>query len=658
MMATIINAPTRLKITGAVLAMAALLIALLAVVMTAGPTMAQGLGPDPDELPRTGENSEQYDKPYPCYEEAEPAANTRKVIDSGHYPVFDAFWDYEVGHLSNNFCPPEVEHIPGNLDALLPTPPQNTRTDANIHISETVFSIPDRYKVTVIDSDETNGNPSPSPEPNIDLANYPFLRDVVSAVKPGPDSTPENPTWVFADNKLWWVKAENVPANTDANTPLILGFSTDLLKEADWYLQDGPDADTDPEPPVLFEFVAVHVLKDGSPQEAHVVGAHFFAFDPGASQTTPQWSNVTTATESEIHMFTGKYRHMQYVFTDPGQYLVQVHVKGHVRNTIDPAPAGGHDEDWSQISPDESITSPAEWYTFHVGPEDDLSVTLAHTDETPDDDTTTISDSTASFTVTATNVGPEDAMDAVVQVRLPKGLTYQAGSARIGSATTEPPFQRLQLRVRRHLLAVGTLRPLWRPGRRRDPHRHPGHPDFHGRRGEQPGPGRAADGHGRDSQHRPAGGGLGPRQRHFHGHRAAVQHYRPASLLPGCDARNSGARWGRDPRRQPSGRRQPAEFSKRITLHHTFPLPRKPRSALASPKRAVKKKARPKVERPREPVVQDRPTDKETAKQPRAKQTPEQRQEYERARNQTPERREYNRRYAQEQRQKAKQLGK
>ena len=36
----------------------------------------------------------------------------------------------------------------------------NNRTDANIHISETAFSIPDRYKVTVVDSDETNGNPS------------------------------------------------------------------------------------------------------------------------------------------------------------------------------------------------------------------------------------------------------------------------------------------------------------------------------------------------------------------------------------------------------------------------------------------------------------------------------------------------------------------
>ena len=65
----------------------------------------------------------------------------------------------------------------------------------------------------------------------------------------------------------------------------------------------------------------------------------------------------------------------------------------------------------------------------------------------------------------------------------------------------------------------------------------------------------------------------------------------------------------------------------------------------------------PKVERPRGAVVQDRPTDKETAKQPRAKRTPEQHREYEQARNKTPERMEYNRRLAQEQRQKAKELG-
>ena len=427
--------PINLRAAGITMTLASLAIALLAVAMTAGSTRAQvDLGPD--LLPRTGENSEEYDKPYPCSEEAEPKANTRKVIDSGHYAVFDAFWDYKVGHISNNFCPPSVTHTTKEVD--FEEVPVNTRTGDNIHISETVFSVPDRYKVTVVDSSVTNGNPSTVTGPKIDLAKYPFLRAVVSAVKEDPYSEVENPPMVFANNSLWWVKAENVPANTDANTPLILGFSTDLMEEADWYLQDGPDEGTEPDPPVQFQLAAVHVLVDGSPQEAHVVGAHFFAFDPGEQQTTPQWSNVTTAANSEIHMFTDQYRHMQYVFTEPGQYLVQAKVQGHVRGTqdrLDTAPA-----DWRPVHPGaESVTSPGEWYTFHVGPEDDLGVTIAATDETPNDAATTISDSNVSFTVKATNTGPEDGKDAIVQVRLPQGLTYKAGSARIGSATTAPP---------------------------------------------------------------------------------------------------------------------------------------------------------------------------------------------------------------------------
>ena len=177
------------------------------------------------------------------------------------------------------------------------------------------------------------------------------------------------------------------------------------------------------EPPVQFEFVAVHVLKDGTPQEAHVVGAHFFAFDQrGDTQETPQWSNVTTATESEVKMFTGQYRHMQFIFTQPGQYLVQVHVQGHVRNTDDPAPASGHAEGLeSQISPDETITSPAEWYTFHVGPEADLDVALeAGAVSTTDDG------STVPITVTATNGGPDAAENVEVEINLPPGLSAPA----------------------------------------------------------------------------------------------------------------------------------------------------------------------------------------------------------------------------------------
>ena len=44
-------------------------------------------------------------KPYPCSEEAEPDSGTTDIVHKGFYPVFEGFWDYEVGHLSNNFLP-------------------------------------------------------------------------------------------------------------------------------------------------------------------------------------------------------------------------------------------------------------------------------------------------------------------------------------------------------------------------------------------------------------------------------------------------------------------------------------------------------------------------------------------------------------------------
>ena len=96
----ITNGQNHIKLYGAALAIAALVIAIMLAGMTAGPAMAQE--------PRTGDNAEEYEKPYPCSEEVEPNANTAGLVRDGYYPVFEGFWDYEVGHLSNNFCPPEV----------------------------------------------------------------------------------------------------------------------------------------------------------------------------------------------------------------------------------------------------------------------------------------------------------------------------------------------------------------------------------------------------------------------------------------------------------------------------------------------------------------------------------------------------------------------
>ena len=392
-MDTLTKAPMQLKLAGAMLALAALLIALLTAGMVVSPTMAQ----TEDTSPRIGDNAKEYKPPYPCSEEVEPNASTAKLVRDGYYPVFEGFWDYEVGHLSNNFCPPQVVKETKYDPVAEKNVTTINRKDAKIHISETVFSIPDSYKVTVVDSDESNGNPDSVTGTKIDLAKYPFLRDVVSAVKR------ENDTEVFANNSLYWVQP-------DGTSPLRIGFSTVLLKEEDWNNPNGGD-------PVLFRFAAVHVLKDGTPEEAHVLGAHFFAFDPGETHDKPRWSNVETDPYDEVSMQTGQYKPMQFVFTKPGQYLVQAQVQGHVQHT----PPTGASEKWKPVNSDKTITSPVQWYTFHVGSEADLGVTLESGDVS-----TTGGNSTVPVTVTATNSGPNDAENVEVELNLPPGLSAPA----------------------------------------------------------------------------------------------------------------------------------------------------------------------------------------------------------------------------------------
>ena len=211
------------------------------------------------------------------------------------------------------------------------------------------------------------------------------------------------------------------PANE--TSPLKIGFSSALMKDADWH---NPNGDA-----VQFHFGAVHVLEAGVPQEIHVVGADFFAFEQRATDTPlqkAQWSNLDTAAHSDINMAVGQYRPMQFLFTKPGEYRVQAQIQGHVRKT---APAGAH-PGWTTINSGKSLTSPTEWYVFHVGPVADVGVTLTHTDETPNDDSTTVTDGTASFSVTAANSGPETAGNVVVEVSLPLGLDYVPDASHTG----------------------------------------------------------------------------------------------------------------------------------------------------------------------------------------------------------------------------------
>ena len=173
-------------------------------------------------------------------------------------------------------------------------------------------------------------------------------------------------------------------------------------------------------------FAAVHVLKDGSEPEAHVVGAHFFAFDKRETDTEDRdadWSNVQTAIASDIGMETGQYRPMQFAFTKPGVYRVQVNVQGHVRKER----PTGHTGEWERISPDDTITSPVQWYTFHVGDLADLGVAVEASDPAPEVETD------LTLTVTASNAGPNAAEVTEVQVNLPEGLTYSSHDTASGT---------------------------------------------------------------------------------------------------------------------------------------------------------------------------------------------------------------------------------
>lgn len=168
-----------------------------------------------------------------------------------------------------------------------------------------------------------------------------------------------------------------------------------------------------------FEFEAVHVFKDGrlyKGEEAHEIGAHMFAFDPGASQDNAQWSSVNTNTKA-VSMQTGQYRQMQFAFTEPGSYLFQVQWKGHVRKANPYGESDPKHSDWSPISHDEIITSPVQWYTFHVGPQADLDVAL-----TAGAVSTTDGVSTVPITVTANNHGPDGSENVEVEINLPPGL--------------------------------------------------------------------------------------------------------------------------------------------------------------------------------------------------------------------------------------------
>lgn len=320
------------RAVGIGMTLAALVIALLAVALTASPTMAQ-TPPYPDPKP-CGPN--QHAVP-------DPADAT---ITGGHYAVFDGYWDFDKKNLNLNLCPPAVEHtlVPDDFGG---DPVEvSTRTESNVDIQQTVIHI--------------NGSDFEHTLTAADVEKYDFFK-----VGDGDDAGTEDDA---VGTTVWWLKVDD-PSTTDVDedSALAMGYSAALFETQYWYLDDGTRS-TEGLEPLQYEFEVIR--EPGIPVAEQ---GHVFAFDDSPAPTEGDGAGIKTADwdSSEVdanalRLFPGNYHHYQWAFTKPGTYVISVQLKGHVRTKDDPRPAGAA-ADWEPISDNTVETSEVGRYVFQIG---------------------------------------------------------------------------------------------------------------------------------------------------------------------------------------------------------------------------------------------------------------------------------------------------
>ncbi len=327
-MDTIINVPRHIKLAGAMLAIAALVITLLAVNFAAGPAQAQ---------------SKTYPDPQPCGQgHAKVPGNPVDQITTGEIAFFDAYWHIKTKTINNNLCPPAITEQDDGLGNKT-----ITRTDAKIDIAKSVIHVTDTHKVTVINSSAAGYNPNAVSGPTIDLAEYRFLAKGLGL---GANEAPE------AGTQVYWLRLDDPDTDDeDETSDLVLGFSTKLFESKYWESRSGNK-------PFYYEFES----ERDNIFEVH--GPHFFAFAaPRANngvQNKAIWDSYDPDT-NQMQMEAGvEFQGVQWVFTEPGTHHIQVHAVGHVNENVT-----GASDDWKQNLPEEkTVTSEVRTYTIQSGP--------------------------------------------------------------------------------------------------------------------------------------------------------------------------------------------------------------------------------------------------------------------------------------------------
>ena len=114
-----ITASSQFKIYAAV-ALAALLMTLLAVALTAGQAQATttssttiASGDDDNSIPQQqGQAATPTPAPHATPEACPADDDVARVVDSGYYALFDVYWNPDESELTNTVCPPSVTYVP------------------------------------------------------------------------------------------------------------------------------------------------------------------------------------------------------------------------------------------------------------------------------------------------------------------------------------------------------------------------------------------------------------------------------------------------------------------------------------------------------------------------------------------------------------------
>ena len=381
-MYTTITASSRFKIYAAV-ALAALLMTLLAVTLTAGQAQATAStivpSGDDNSIPQQQGQAatptpEPHKTPEACPGET---GNTNdkaaSVVDSGYYALFDVWWNDDEGELTNNVCPPKVKFVPaGEGEEGEPIPARVERSPSSIDITAeppTIIHIPSSAKVTLSES------------------NYP--KDKYGDVWHADDA--ENPNG-DGDRMVWVLPACPDSPTTDG---LCISYSAALLNQADWVGD--------------IKFIVTHVHQvDIDKQDRRYV----LAYDVSATGPALRWYSANQEKDT-VDVAPGEYDRTMWFFPSRGAYEFQMYIRGNANTTL---------------SNDGSVTSDFRKYILHVSAEADLSATVDVTPQSPSPgDNVTIE-------ITASNAGPDAAPETKVEVSLPEGLTYSSHDAPTGTS--------------------------------------------------------------------------------------------------------------------------------------------------------------------------------------------------------------------------------